>query len=185
MEPRKDYDYLIKEFTEEKIKDRFIYLCELAKKIIRQQKLESFCSVESDLISEVVIDYFSDIDRLKKFHGLKKANTFKIAAYTAYWILRRKPIQIKGDINSADSVTKAKIRDINEIFAKSLALGIIYDFRKQVDPGMEATSKLVNFYVHLNYHFVYRQPNPQSLELAFTAFDVFCPFYELSKESGD
>ncbi|EPG65321.1 hypothetical protein LEP1GSC061_2523 [Leptospira wolffii serovar Khorat str. Khorat-H2] len=43
----------------------------------------------------------------------------------------------------------------------------------------------MNFYVHLNYHFVYREVNPQSIELALTAFDVFCPYYYLEKESED
>lgn len=105
-----------------------------------------------------------------------------MAAYTSYWILKRKPIQIVGNISQVEDIeTKGKIKDINEIFVKALALGMIYDFKRQVDIGSEDNTKLMNFFVHLNYHFVYRQ----SVEFASTAFAVFCPYYYLEKESGD
>ncbi len=46
------------------------------------------------LLNQAVIDYFADIDRLKNFHKIDKINYLKVHAYSAYWLLRRKPIQI-------------------------------------------------------------------------------------------
>ena len=41
----------------------------------------------------VVLDYYADIEKLKKFYKIKNVRTEKIFAYLIAWILRRKPLQ--------------------------------------------------------------------------------------------
>lgn len=41
----------------------------------------------------VLIDYYSDIYRLKEFHDIELVRTEKIIAYTVAWIIKRKPLQ--------------------------------------------------------------------------------------------
>ena len=56
-----------------------------------------------------MLDYFTDISRLKHFHQAKHINSLKVISYETYWLLRRKPIQIlvetkKGFLNYLDSL---------------------------------------------------------------------------------
>jgi hypothetical protein len=96
----KNYNYLIESFGEEKLRDRYELL--LAKS---ETLINSFCdSLDTELkkcfyineliVQDIIINYFADIDRLKKFHGIDKVNSIKIAAYTAYWFSKLRPIQI-------------------------------------------------------------------------------------------
>ena len=61
------YDYLFKEFGEKKVRERFIFLKEKALRIIDVRGLNNYLSVSDSLISEIVIDYFADVKRLKDF----------------------------------------------------------------------------------------------------------------------
>lgn len=40
-----------------------------------------------------VLDYFTDINRLKHFHEISRTNLYKTKAYEISWLLRRRPIQ--------------------------------------------------------------------------------------------
>lgn len=51
---------------------------------------------ETMLSYDAIMDYFTDVYRLKEFHKIKNINMIKIVAYEVYWILKRKPIQIRG-----------------------------------------------------------------------------------------
>ena len=49
------------------------------------------------IMLNVLLDYFADIFRLKDFHGIENTRTEKIFAYTAAWIVKRKPLQFIHD----------------------------------------------------------------------------------------
>ena len=94
----KDYKYIISEFGEDVIKGRANWLKELMDAYIRQESLEDKVYISETIFTHVIIDYFADIERLKKFHNIKKTNVIKIYSYLVHWILRHKPIQIQEKI---------------------------------------------------------------------------------------
>lgn len=51
-------------------------------------------TINTDLLGQVVLNYFEDVDRLKKFEGIKRTNEDKIYGYETFWLLRDKPIQV-------------------------------------------------------------------------------------------
>ena len=58
--------------------------------------------------------YFYDIERHKDFHRTKKAGMGKVLPYTIKWILRFKPLSIKGKLTSRREVYVAEL--VNELF---------------------------------------------------------------------
>ncbi len=57
-----------------------------------------------EILHQVVMDYFADVYRLKEFHKIENTNMAKILAYEAYWILRRKPIQMNCVSDAAKNI---------------------------------------------------------------------------------
>ena len=51
-----------------------------------------------------MLDYFTDISRLKHFHQAKHINSLKVISYETYWLLRRKPIQILVEDETSDAM---------------------------------------------------------------------------------
>lgn len=61
---------------------------------LKSQKLESEVRLDEVLLMHAVLDYFSDVSRLKKFHHIHHINETKVIAYETFWLLRRKPLQV-------------------------------------------------------------------------------------------
>ena len=101
----KKYDYveLVDSFGEDKIKERYTTLYEYMDSFIKRNKYENQVVIADSVLNQCIIDYFADVYRLKEFHNIEKINYVKIHAYTAYWLIRRKPLQIiKDDIENID-----------------------------------------------------------------------------------
>lgn len=49
-------------------------------------------------LTHAVMDYFSDIQRLKDYQKIEHINGLKIKAYETFWLLQRKPIQLKEQL---------------------------------------------------------------------------------------
>lgn len=92
---KRDYQYLIRHFTAKKLKERWAFLVNTATFLIKDRQVEEYVLVNKKLIDEIVLDYFADIKRLKDFHGINKADLSKIAAYTTYWVLKRRPLHMR------------------------------------------------------------------------------------------
>lgn len=77
--PEADYEYLIENFGEEKILNRFVFIRDRAidflKRISKDHNItfDDYFFVSDELIEEAVIDYFADLVRLKDFHNIEKA----------------------------------------------------------------------------------------------------------------
>ncbi|TGK85823.1 hypothetical protein EHQ23_14480 [Leptospira bourretii] len=73
--PEADYEYLIENFGEEKILNRFVFIRDRAidflNRICKDHEInfDDYFFVSDELIEEAVIDYFADLVRLKDFHG--------------------------------------------------------------------------------------------------------------------
>ncbi|EWY42880.1 hypothetical protein N825_02455 [Skermanella stibiiresistens SB22] len=73
------------------------------------------------LLINCVESYFLDINRLKAFHGMERADRFKIAGYLLKWLCKIKPIQI-GPLGDLPANLQKRGLVVNENFALIHAL---------------------------------------------------------------
>ena len=112
--------------------------------------------VQDMLVAHTVMDYFTDIKRLREFHPVDGVNSYKSTGYMVYWWLRRKPIQIPP-------CYEEKFAFINEKFAISLIHAFL------IEAGMQSEQNGGNhfsaFYDSLYYYLKYRQYTAQDIEM--------------------
>ena len=73
---------------------RFVYLLYKMNLFIHEYALAKKATVNRRMLAEAVHDYYVDTIRTKDFHEITYTNAEKVYAYMAYWLLRRKPIQV-------------------------------------------------------------------------------------------
>ena len=145
----KDYKYIISEFGEDVIKGRANWLKELMDAYIRQESLEDKVYISETIFTHVIIDYFADIERLKKFH----------------WILRHKPIQIQEKITEEFEFTF-----VNEKFCVELLRSFLFDDPANIPIRQESSESINDFINTMLYFFKYRNYSAKSIELVLIAF---------------
>ena len=156
-----DYGYLIDHFSEKKIVGRFDMLYEKMSQFIKREKLSTKVFVSEFILQNAVIDYFADVYRLKEFHTINHVNEDKITAYTAYWLLRRHPIQMK--VEDRDPVF------INEKFVLSYLQLYLSGKNFTTIPSHTAEESYQHFLENLYYTFIYRRYDAQVLETIILA----------------
>jgi len=179
---KQDYQDLIDYFTEERLRDRVTFLMELAIRFLENLEISKYIIINKRLIKEVVIDYFADIKRLKEFHGIEKTQPCKIAAYTAHWVHKRKPLHIKPNLDEEVIVERPCLLDMNEWFACAVMISIIFETKSRIVQNAEQLARFNNFQDTLCYFFTYRIVTPQSLELALLALSTEHPFEKLTRK---
>jgi len=157
------YDYLLEGFGEDRIADRCNWLMDTMNVYINQNRLAESAYVSEAILNHVVIDYFADIKRLKEFQQIEKTNHIKIFAYTVYWILRHKPIQITSEFGE-------KHVFINEDYCADLIRTFLFDEPSDVIILKHAEESINEFIDTMRYYFVYRDVNPQCIELMLLSF---------------
>lgn len=163
---QKDYRELIAKVGEKDFLSRFNELLRQINEFLIEAGYKEKVECNERILYHVLLDYYSDIERLKDFHDIKHAKTDKVMAYLIYWIVRRKPIQFTG-------FTKLE-RDIfvNERFACYLLFSeCVFGKVKKSLVGAEKV-EYSNFVESLLYYFKYRQINPQTIELVIESFKV-------------
>lgn len=113
--------------------------------------------------------------RLKSFHNIERAEPEKVAAYTAYWVWRRKPLQLVSEPSDEILQKFSFIRHFNESFAAALMISMVFDTAQIIHH--DGWSRYNRFSYLLNYFFSYRAINPQALELILYALSVN-PIYQ-------
>ncbi len=159
-----DYQKIYQKFGPERILERkeFIYVfCEYWADL---HGLRADLFISPDLIQEIVLNYFADIGRYKDFHEIDRANTIKIAAYTTFWFLRAKPIQIKEACTNITPI----LRYMNEYCAYGLMNHIVTD--RLIIYQDPPTTTTLDFAEECIYSFIYRLFTPQTIELAIMGF---------------
>ncbi len=126
-------------------------------------------SINDALIEEAVVDYFADLIRLKEFHNIEKAKPQKVAAYTSYWVFRRKPIQWISNPDDDLLLRFPNIKFINELFAYTLLINLVFDEKSRF---ADSNPRYKVFRDLLMYNFMYRQLNSQILELVIVALST-------------
>ncbi len=176
------YVELIKEIGKKEFVSRF---AELQKQIDEFLAAAGYLNADGDegsaecndrILYHVLLDYYADIQRLKEFHAIKYTKSDKNIAYLAYWILKRKPIQV------TNAVEEDKDIFINERF---VCYVITYEClqQKKQDAGFckldEQQSLKYDKYIDLLLYFLkYRECSAQMLELLIETFKMGIVFGE-------
>jgi len=150
------YRELCGKFDEDALPRRAAYLYNKMKMFLDESTASSCAFVDKRILAHVVFDYFSDIARLKDYHKIQNTNKAKIVSYTAFWICRRKPIQIME--NRPDD----SLSFINEAFTTSY----IVDEMSNLVTTEKTTEYLKQ---QIFYHLRYRQFDAQTIELMITS----------------
>ena len=159
-----DYEEIIEHFGKEKIMQRYNALEEYLKIFIERSKFKNNVLVSNSLLNQAVIDYFADIDRLKEFHNIEKVNYVKVHAYSAYWLLRRKPIQIIKDDDDTE------LAFINENFVASYLFQFLRGENKGVVIRQADRAKYDEFIKNIKYVLRYRMVTQQMLETILESY---------------
>lgn len=164
MDNKSGYQYIIDKFGEEKITLRAEWLYGLLEDYIRSENLQERVGISRDILKYVIVDYFVDIDRLKSFTGISRANDVKIYSYSSFWILKHKPLQVLRLQEAAELVF------VNEDFVSHMLRGFLFSKPENI-PILNNKQEEVDLFVNtLTYYFKYREFSAQSIELALLAF---------------
>jgi len=149
---------------------RLIALWNDTNNVINNFGLKDKLRIDEESFHNIILDYFTDVYRLKIFQDIKRTNTDKIYGYELFWFLRRHPIQ--------SLVDDPKLYDMNEKIALNVFLpriiaesGLPYEPKKQTAEFQKRINKFAEL---LFYNFKYRTYTQQSLELMIEAFLCGC-----------
>lgn len=162
-----DYKYLLDEFGEEKIASRYKTIYSYLEDYIKRHEMTEKVRISEGLLSQMILDYFVDIYRLKEFHAIDKINTTKIHAYSAYWLLKRKPIQVITDDDSLPELTF-----VNERFVCGYLMRFLTGLDYNIAILKEKKQDYVEFIDNLMYFCQYRVNTPQMLETMLSSFQA-------------
>lgn len=143
-----------------KFKDRFISTLNKMQQFVKEMGCDDQVKINELLLGYTLVDYFEDVGRLKAFHEVPHINSVKVVAYTSYWILRRKPIQI--------TTINKDILYINEKYVLAYILEFLSSKKDLIVTRENAG--LESFVKSLFYFLKYRAYSAQSIELFIMSF---------------
>lgn len=159
IQPQKLYNEFIAE--SDKFETRYEAILTDINHFIEKRGIQNEVKVNETILGFALVDYFEDVMRLKSFHKVKKINAVKVVAYTSYWLLKRKPIQINEQ--------KKELIYINEQFV----LMYIIDFLgNDKEKGLFDYDKkgLTSFEETLFYNLKFRNLTATTLEMIILSF---------------
>lgn len=157
-----NYKFLFNEFEKETIEHRFETIYNFIDSYIEANNLQDEVFISVDLLNNMIIDYFSDIYRIKEFQNIERTNFAKIYSYTAYWLLRRKVIQLKKE-NTND-----KLSFVNEEMVASYVFSYLFETNVFILDSQQ--NDFAEFQKNFLYSLIYRTYSPQSIESVIYAF---------------
>lgn len=161
-----DYDEMLGAFGEEVISGRIEQIYEEMEEFLRRYELQEVAYIHRMSLYHAVMDYFSDIKRLKDYQPIERVNDIKIKAYETFWLLKRKPLQLKGQ--SEDD----KLMYINEKFLLSRLASFMLR-ENPTEPLVGNKGKAFKNYLDTLYYYLkFRRCDPQSIELALLGFEA-------------
>ena len=149
---------------DDKFKSRYEAIYTDMEVFLRAFGYDEQASVNELILEYVLVDYFVDVQRLKTFHRLDHINSYKVVAYTAYWLLKRRPIQLLV-------ANEKTLIDINEKFV----LAYILDFLSTVEGeslAVNDTDSIQAYKESLLYYLKFRCDSAASLEMILLAFQA-------------
>jgi hypothetical protein len=153
------------EFGKEVIEERFNIFLSMVNSFISSIPTGKFV-VNDYILMHSLLCYYSDVQRLKDFHRMEKANLYKIVAYESYWFLQRKPIQVIA--NDEDLLY------INEKFVVSYIMDFLNSScelnLEAIKSDVRKQEQLDAFMNSLFYFLKYRLVTAQMLEMFLFSF---------------
>jgi len=157
-----------KGIANDRIVSRYIWVVRRVHEFVTMKKITKHVRVDYSMIRTAVYDYFIDVARLKEFHVIEHINREKITGYIAYWLLRRKPIQVVSPFPGSSF--------INELFVTALVFQSILSEKKLSSEQCQGNTAFGEFQSLLFHYLKYRPVTQQSLELMMEAFFCGCDF---------
>lgn len=160
----------------DKFKERFIAILTDMRQLIKQMNCEDKVSINELLLGYTLVDYFEDVRRLKQFHRVEHINSIKVVAYTSYWLLRRKPIQVQA--------LDKNLIYINEKYVLAYILNALSSDKKE--SILERQNSGLDAFVKSMFYFLkYRAYSAQSIELFIMSFYAGQIYQETSTDLSD
>lgn len=160
------YQYIVEKFGEEKVRLRSEWMYNLLDDYIAAEGLTDKVFISRSILKHVLVDYFVDIDRLKDFANIPKANDSKIYAYICYWLLRHKPLQLCAQSDVQELVF------INEEFVTHLLRSYLFAEPDNIPIMNNKREEIDSFLNTLLYYFKYREYTAKNIELMILAFSA-------------
>lgn len=159
-----NYKNIIDIIGEDRIEERLRALHDIYTIFLEQTNVNGKTDVylNERVLMHTIMDYFTDITRLKEFHGIEKINQDKIIAYECSWLIKRKPIQI---LNEKDE----SLVYINEKFVLTILVNHLTKGKIDSFVGNEELNRLCD---KLLYHLKYRNCDAKVLEMFILFFKV-------------
>jgi hypothetical protein len=167
MIEKEDYRFLYDYFDEQVIVGRFRNTLTQLNNFLVKLKVDSKCRIDIRSLKLAILDYFTDIARIKIFHNIEKVNEQKIYGYMGYWLLRHHVIHVIKPFAGSETINEKFIfaRIISNIFSES-----------GIDPQSLKNKGIVDKFSSDFFYFLkYRQFTQQSLELIVESF--LCGFF--------
>lgn len=161
-----DYNDLLNEVGRDAFSSRMKQLLQQINEFLEEAGYSEHVECNERILYHVLLDYYSDIQRLKDFHQIVHTKTDKVMAYLIYWIVRRKPIQFTAFTKDEKDIF------VNERFACYLMYSecTFGKITKKLSPKEHEAYK--DYVESLLYYFKYRQINPQTIQLVIETFKV-------------
>ncbi len=172
----KNQDYIIHLKDTYPFEQRYINILTQIQDILEALDIMDFVNINTDLLGQAILDYFEDIDRLKKYEDIKKVNVDKIYSYQTYWLIKRKPIQITDN-----DIAKEYLHINEKVFTCLLIIKMLTETHKGFD---DVNPKMSSFIELIYYNFKYRTYTQKTLELMVSSFICGCSF-KISEASVD
>lgn len=160
-----NYDELLEFFEEGLIQSRFEQILREMQSFLHTIKYQDKANVNEVILMHAILDYFSDVLRLKSYQKIKHINEIKIKAYETFWLIQRKPIQLLCPAPEDDSMIY-----LNEKFVLSRLISYLLD-DQYTKPLLDRNQKpFKNFVDTLYYYLKFRRVDPQTIELMILAY---------------
>lgn len=164
----KNYKALIEKVGTENIQKRYALLFEEISLFLSYYNSESIKNklfINERILMHSVLEYFEDIQKVKSSHDLDHTNSYKVFAYTAYWLLRRHPIQVMDIGNDDDDLVF-----VNEKFVLTMLMNFLTR-DQETKPLIDVDRDIYNAFINSFYYFLkFRRIDPQSIEMILLSF---------------
>lgn len=93
------YDDLVSVVGQDVIESRIQQISQEMLDFLEINSLEQVAYIHQMALTHAIMDYFSDVQRLKDYQQIEHINDIKIKAYETFWLLKRKPLQLKEQMS--------------------------------------------------------------------------------------
>lgn len=165
------YDELVDIVGAEVIESRVQQISQEMVEFLKVRELADVAYIHQMALAHAVMDYFSDIQRLKDYQKIKHINEIKIKAYETYWLLQRKPIQLKAQLEDD------RMLYVNEKFLLTRLTSFMLGKDINMPLVDEKGVAFKNYLDTLYYYLKFRHCDAQAIELMLLAFQAGAEIY--------